>query len=101
MVACTDGLNVLDQAHAGARVARLATGEGVDNIDYLESRQLVYVVAGKAEKLTVAHVQDGGLKLVATVPTAPGTRTVVADAQGAAYIIDPARGQLLVAPPPP
>ena len=62
---------------------------------------LVYVVAGKAEKLTVAHVQDGGLKLVATVPTAPGTRTVVADAQGAAYIIDPARGQLLVAPPPP
>jgi DNA-binding beta-propeller fold protein YncE len=96
MVACTNHVEVLDAGHAGALLSRLDTGDGVDNIDYLGSRQLLYAAAGKAAVLTVARVDDGGqLTVLATSPTAPGARVVVADEQGVAYVGDPARGQVL------
>jgi len=100
-VACTDGLNQLDLAHDGARLARLDTGAGVDNIDYLEAKQLVFVAAGKAEKLTVAHAEAGKLTVVATAPIGSGARTVVVDSAGAGYVVDPAKGQILLVSAPP
>ncbi|HEY3451903.1 MAG TPA: hypothetical protein VGK67_36430 [Myxococcales bacterium] len=101
-VACTDAVEVLDLAHAGTRLSRLDTGAGVDNIDYLESRRLLYVAAGKAARLTVAQVgDDGSLRPVVSVPTSAGARTVVVDASGASYLVDPAQGRVLrVASPP-
>jgi DNA-binding beta-propeller fold protein YncE len=99
-VACTASVNVLDGA--GRRLAQLDTGAGVDNIDYLDARRLLYVAAGKAARLSIAKVSDnGGLQLAASVPTASGARTVVADANGAAYLIDPEQGRVLSVSPPP
>jgi hypothetical protein len=101
-VACTDHVQVLDIGHGGAPLSQLAVGEGVDNIDYLEARGQLYVAAGKAGTLTVARVDDKGvLTTLATVPTAAGTRVVVAGKSGAAYVADGKQGRVLVLTPAP
>src|SRR5580658_2212332 len=95
-VACTDQVLVLDGARNGAKLAMLDTGAGVDNIDWLEARQLLYVAAGKAATLTVAHVDDRGqLSVVARGATADGARNGVADASANAYVVDRAEARLL------
>jgi DNA-binding beta-propeller fold protein YncE len=96
-VACTDHVVVLDAAHDGAILAKADTGAGVDNIDYVESRQELFVAAGKAAQLTIFQVgEKGALQAIATGPTAQGARSVVADAAGRAYVIDPTGGRILV-----
>jgi DNA-binding beta-propeller fold protein YncE len=98
-VACTDQVLVLDSARNGAKLAMLDTGGGVDNVDWLEARQLLYVAAGKSAALTVAHVDDRGqLLVVARNGTADGARNGVADASGNAYVVDRANARLLVFP---
>jgi DNA-binding beta-propeller fold protein YncE len=98
-VACTDQVLVLDSARNGAKLAMLDTGGGVDNVDWLEARQLLYVAAGKSAALTVAHVDDRGqLSVVARSATADGARNGVADASGNAYVVDRANARLLVFP---
>jgi DNA-binding beta-propeller fold protein YncE len=95
-VACTDQVLVLDGARNGAKLAALDTGAGVDNVDWLEARQLLYVAAGKAATLTVAHVADGGqLSVVSRGATGDGARNAVADASGDAYVVDRANARLL------
>jgi DNA-binding beta-propeller fold protein YncE len=99
-VACTDRLKVLD-AKDGAWLSEVASGAGVDNIDFLASRRLVYVASGKDARLTIAAVAEGGsLKVVSTTPTAEGCRTVVADDTGSAYLPDPRGGRILIVRPP-
>jgi DNA-binding beta-propeller fold protein YncE len=96
-VACTDRVKVVDAAHGGAQLSELATGEGVDNIDYVDASRQLYVAAGKAGTLTIARVDDkGGLTAVGTTPTAPGARVVVAGADGTAYVADGKQGRVLV-----
>jgi hypothetical protein len=96
-VACTDQVLVLDGARDGAKLAMLDTGGGVDNVDWLEARRLLYVAAGKAATLTVAHVDDRGqLSVVARSATADGARNGVADTSGNAYVVDRASARLLV-----
>jgi hypothetical protein len=95
-VACTDQLLVLDGARNGAKLAVLDIGSGVDNIDWLEARQLLYVAAGKTAKLTVVHVDDSGqLSVVARGATGDGARNAVADASGNAYVVDRGHARLL------
>jgi hypothetical protein len=101
IVACTDGVRVLDAAHDGAVLGKLDTGAGVDNIDYVDDKQLVYVAAGKASRLTIAKVDaKGALTVVATGTTSEGARNAVADAAGNTYVADSANARLLVFPPP-
>jgi DNA-binding beta-propeller fold protein YncE len=101
LVACTDHAAVLDIGHGGTLVGKADTGAGVDNIDYLATRQWLYVASGAASRLSVFHVDDGGhLALVATGATAERVRTVVADAKGAAYAPDGMKGRILVFTPP-
>jgi DNA-binding beta-propeller fold protein YncE len=89
VVACTDHVQVLDAGHDGAKLGALDTGAGVDNIDYLDGKRLLYVAAGKAERLTVARLDDKGhLEIVATGATSPGARNAVADEAGNAYVAD-------------
>ena len=96
-VACTDHVVVLDPGHDGARLATLETGAGVDNIDWLDARRLLFVGAARAGKLTIARVDDAGWPtVVATSDTPQGARNPVADAQGNAYEADPANGGVLV-----
>jgi len=100
-VACTDHVVVLDGAHEGGALAKLDTGAGVDNIDWLEGRRLLFVGAAKAGRLTVAHVDDDGhVALVATGDSPEGARNPVADANGNAYEADPVNARVLVFPAP-
>jgi DNA-binding beta-propeller fold protein YncE len=102
IVACTDHVQVLDGAHDGARLGALDTGAGVDNIDFLADKRLLYVAAGKAERLTVARIDDKGkLDVVATGTTSAGARNAVADESGKAYVADSPAARVLVFDAPP
>jgi len=101
-VACTSNVQILDTAHGGTRLGTLETGAGVDNIDYRSSTGLLYVAAGKAERLSVAHIDDTGKpSLVASGVTVAGARNAVADAEGNIYVVDPGGARLLVFITPP
>ena len=99
-VACaTAGVMSLD-AKTGARKGRLETGDGVDNIDYLPSKRLLYAAAGRSERMTVARLQDdGSLKPLLTAQVGKGSRVVVATEDGTAYAADSSGGQLWVVKP--
>lgn len=100
LVACTASLHVLDGAHDGVRLGALDTGPGVDNIDILNTKKLVYVAASKAARVSVARVDDGGQpSIVATGTTAQGARNAVADANGNIYVVDAKLSQLLILSP--
>ncbi|MDP9147139.1 MAG: hypothetical protein M3N22_05725 [Acidobacteriota bacterium] len=97
-VACTDHVIVLDTAHDGRMSGSIATGAGVDNIDFAEG--LLYVAAADAAQLTIARVDDDGIPTaVAVVPTTKGARSVVAGENGSAYLIDPLAGRILKVTP--
>jgi DNA-binding beta-propeller fold protein YncE len=108
-VACTDHVVVLDGAHDGAMLEKLETDAGVDNIDWLEARRLLFVAAAKggaagdgaakAGRMTVAHVDDEGHVAIRGTGDSPeGARNPVADDSGNAYVGDPANARLLVFP---
>jgi hypothetical protein len=97
LVACTDHVQALDAAHGGAPLGQLDTGAGLDNIDYVPSTGLLYAAAGKAARLTVAHVDEHGKFTVVSVgDTAPGARNAVASANGDAFVADPQGAHLLL-----
>jgi DNA-binding beta-propeller fold protein YncE len=95
-VACTDGVVSLS-ARDGSHLGQAKTGSGVDNIDYLPSRRLLYVASGKTARLMVFRVTtSGSLQAIASAETAPGARVVMVDKQGTAFVPDSAGGQLFM-----
>ena len=95
----SQGVLALD-AKTGARKGHIDAGEGVDNIDYLPAKRLLYASAGGSERLTVAHLEDdGSLKPVATSKVGKGSRVVVVTQDGTAYAADSGGGQLWVLKP--
>jgi len=99
-VACADAALVLDAGHEGKTLARVPTGEGVDNIYYLEGQRALYVAAGRAATMTVVQVDArGGLSVSATVATSPGARNPVVTDQGTAYLTDSQQSRILVVRP--
>jgi DNA-binding beta-propeller fold protein YncE len=95
-VACTDHVELLDAGHDGRIVDKLETGAGVDNIDYIPARRELFVAAGRAATLTVAHIEPvGKLVRLALIPTAEGARNAVADDSGRAFVTDSRRGRIL------
>jgi DNA-binding beta-propeller fold protein YncE len=100
MVACPDHVKLLDAGHDGKQLARVDTGAGVDNIDYVAARHEVYVGAARAATLTVAKVgTDGTLTTVATQPTAEGARNGVATDDGVTYLTNSQAGAVLIIAP--
>jgi DNA-binding beta-propeller fold protein YncE len=100
VVACKDHVTVLDSGHEGQRLSTMATGDGVDAIDYLASAREVFVGAGKAGQLVVLRLDAKGvLTTVATVPTAAGARNAVATDDGSAWLSDSHEGKVLVVAP--
>jgi DNA-binding beta-propeller fold protein YncE len=99
-VACTDHVQVLDAGHDGAKLGKIETGGGVDNLDWIDAKQLLVVASREAARVSLIHVDDKGeLSLAATGDTAPGARNAVADANGNVYVPAPESGQLLVLTP--
>jgi hypothetical protein len=85
----------------GALLGTFAAGAGVDNIDYLPSRHLLYVAAGAEGTLSVAEVSEAGAaKQVGQASTGKGGRSVFVDAAGTAYVPDSGGGALWVAKVP-
>jgi DNA-binding beta-propeller fold protein YncE len=99
-VACSDHVIAVDAARGGQVTGSVATGTGVDNIDYSEETGLLYAAAADAANLTIARVDDKGrLTPFAIVPSTKGARSVVAGASGRAYLIDPLGGRILKVEP--
>ncbi len=99
-VACTARVVALDVRHDGKVLSSIDAGAGVDNIDYSEESGTLYAAAADAGTLTIAVVDAGGHpKLIATVPTTKGTRSVVAGKASTAYLIDPLGGRILKVTP--
>jgi len=96
LVACAaGGVKALDPA--GSTVGQMKTGPGVDNIDWLPSRHLLYAASATDGTLTVAEVAaNGSMKPFLTARTAPGGRSVIIDGAGTAYVPDSKGGRLLV-----
>ena len=95
-VACKARVVAMDVAHNGRSLGSLDTGAGLDNIDYLPAKHLLYAAAAEAAVLTVARVDESGsLSASQTVPTVRGARGVVVDSEGHAYLIDPLGGRIL------
>lgn len=95
-VACKARVVAMDVAHDGRSLGSLETGAGLDNIDFLPSKHLLYAAAAEAATLTVARVEESGaLSRTMTVPTVRGARGVVVDPEGHAYLIDPLGGRIL------
>jgi len=96
-VACTDRVLVLDGLHDGAPLGTVESGAGVDNIDWLPSRHLLYVAAGKAATVTVGRVDHAGhVTPIAVGASVEGARNGVVDDGGNAYVADPVNARLLV-----
>src|SRR5437868_2529055 len=99
-VACGDHVVSIDAGHGGKVIDSIATGPGLDNIDYSADAKLLYAAASQAATLTIAEVgDDGKFHLKATVPTVKGARSVVAAGNETAYVIDPAEGKILKVSP--
>lgn len=97
IVACADRVKVLDAGHDGTELSAVPTGDGVDNIDYVEARHAVYAGAARAATLTVATVDaTGKLTPESVVPTANGARNAVVTDEGVAYLTDSPDGKILV-----
>jgi DNA-binding beta-propeller fold protein YncE len=100
MVACTEHVVVLDAGKDGGVLSKLDTGAGVDNLDYLPGERSLYVAAGRAATLTVAHLDEKGvLHGTASFPTAKGARNAVVTEDGVAFIADGPEGKILVVRP--
>ena len=101
-VACTDHVQVLDAGRDGAMLGRFDTGTGLDNLDYVESKRWLYMASGKPGRLSVARLEPNGqLVPIGTAATAERARNAVADANGNAYVVDPAGPRLLTFSAPP
>jgi DNA-binding beta-propeller fold protein YncE len=101
LVACTTRVRVLDAGHDGKPLGSIDVGDGIDSIDYLESRHELYAGAARAAKLVVARLDDkGALASVATVATVATARNAVATEKGVAYLTDAHDGSILVVEPP-
>ncbi|MDB4956664.1 MAG: hypothetical protein JWO36_4233 [Myxococcales bacterium] len=100
IVVCPASIETLDVEHDGAMIGNLAVGDGLDAIDYVPAKHLVFAAAGKAEKMVVAKLADDGkLVAVATITTAKGARNAVATEDGTAYVADGPLGTVIVVPP--
>ncbi len=100
IVACADHVIALDAGHDGKLLGRIDTGDGIDGIDYVESRHELFAGAARAAKLTVAKLDDkGNLTAIATIATHEGARNAVGTETGAAYLTDSPEGKILVAAP--
>lgn len=98
-VACADRVIALDVVHNKV-LGSIATGDGLDNIDYAPAEKRLYAAASVAGTLTIANVDNRGtMTTVATVPTAKGARSVIAGKGATAYVIDPVSGSILKVAP--
>lgn len=94
---CSEGTAaVLDVAHDGKLLSKVAYGSGFDVIDYNARLGHLYLAGGACHCLVTLGVDKAGkLTLLERVSAPAGTHCVTADDVGHAWVCDPAAGQLL------
>ena len=94
-VACSTQAEVLDVGRNGEKLSSIATGDGVDDLQYSPATHLLYVGAAKDARLTVARLGAAGkLSQVAVVPTHEGARNGVVTKDGTLYLAHSQLGKL-------
>jgi DNA-binding beta-propeller fold protein YncE len=93
---CSKRSAVVD-AKTGVIVATIRNGDGVDALGWDPSEKLIYLPAGRDSNVTIVHEDSPDVyRIVATVTTAPGAKTISVDtATHTAYLFQPVYG-----PPP-
>jgi hypothetical protein len=96
-VACSNGtVNVLDLKNGGAKLGSVARSTDLDIISYSPTLHHLYVPGGTSADLGIVGVSAAGVpSLLGTAPTAKGSKEVVADDQGSAWVADQGHGRLL------
>lgn len=86
--------SVVVNARSGKVVATITNGDGVDALGYDESQKLIYIPSGATGTVTVVRQQAANkYKVVATVPTIRGAKTIAVDpVSHTAYLFQPERG---------
>ena len=78
-VACGDHVVSLDAGHDGKIIDSIATGAGLDNIDYSEDAKVLYAAASQGgDSHRRRRERHGKFRLKTTVPTVKGARGVIA-----------------------
>jgi DNA-binding beta-propeller fold protein YncE len=99
-VACTDRVETRDPRHQGRVVASVATGAGVDSIDYSAAKHQIYAGAARSGDLTIIDVgRAGHLAIANHVATSQGARNGVLAANGSIYLTHSAGNELMVVSP--
>lgn len=85
--------SVVTDARSGKVVAQIANGDGVDALGWDASQQMIYIPGGDGT-LTVVHQEAADrYRVVATVPTMRGAKTVAVDPKRhLAYVFTPEYG---------
>jgi hypothetical protein len=98
--------SVVVDSKSGKVIAQIANGDGVDALGWDQAQKLIYIPAGRAGNVTVAH-EDSPDKytVVGTVTTQPGAKTIAVDpVKHMAYLFQPEFGPAPApdpnAPPP-
>ena len=93
---CAEGKAVVLDTGSGKVVSSLASGDGVDIIDFDPTLSHLYLPGGKSATMAMLGVsREGKLSMLGTVPTAAGAHCV-ASANGTVFVCDPKKGRLLV-----
>lgn len=79
LLAACDGASVLVSARTGKLLATLPTGPGADGAAFDPLARLAFVPSGGAGTLSVIAIGKGSARLVETVATQTGARTIALD----------------------
>ncbi|MDB6084959.1 MAG: YncE family protein [Gammaproteobacteria bacterium] len=84
---CDDNVMAVTDSATGKQVAKVKIGEGPDAVTYDAKRGLVYSSNGEGTLTVVRQESPDSYRVVATVPTKRGARTMALDpATGKAYL---------------
>jgi DNA-binding beta-propeller fold protein YncE len=93
---CAEGKAVVLDAGNGKVISSLASGDGVDIIDFDPKLSHLYLPGGKSATMAVLGVSsEGQLSMLGTLLTAAGAHCVAA-ANGSVFVCDPTKGRLIV-----
>jgi WD40 repeat protein len=85
--------SVVTDAKSGKVVAQIANGDGVDALGWDPSQQMIYIPGGDGTLTVVRQESADKYRVVATVPTMRGAKTVAVDAKRhVAYVFTPEYG---------
>src|SRR5262245_59111671 len=95
-VGCAEGsAAVLDVGHDGAVLGSVATGKGVDIVDYDAGRGHLYVPARDGTLSVLGVSAKGALSVLGALPIAKEAQGVTSDGKGNVFVGDPKGGRLL------